>query len=48
VCKRIAVEKLLAIVSLCRRVRLVELTVNSLVAEYRIVQSALKDAKIWA
>jgi len=44
--KSTAIEGTLAIVSVCRAVGFVALLVHSLVAEYRILESALEDAKI--
>jgi len=46
VCKSAAIVATLAMVSVCRAVGLAALLVHSLVAKYRILESALKDAKI--
>ena len=47
-CKSAAVDETLAMVSVCRAVGFAALLVHSLVAEYRILESALKNAKIRA
>jgi len=46
VCKSAAIERTLAMVSVCGAVEFAALLVHSLVAEYCILKSALEDAKI--
>jgi len=46
VCKSPAIEGTLAMVSVCRVVGFVALLVDSLVAAYGILESALENAKI--
>jgi len=46
VCKGAAIEGTLSMASVCRAVGLAALLVHSLVAEYRILESALENAKI--
>ena len=45
-CKSAAIEGMLAMLSVCRAIGFVALLVHSLVAEYRILESSLQNAKI--